>query len=271
MSARTVAKLRAEHKISGRVFPDGCHLHHPGVPALAKPFKSGGKPGEPPLLNWNWECLPKDFGRLGHEALVVARAEPHLTAVHVIGSAEIWATPAELYTESAPNQRKIAGLDKLYRRVVLLEVKWNPPISPGSKGALVQLATPGLGYHTSLTVVFATLAVIAGGIVILVQRRRRRLSPARVAFLFGSATVAFVTVASILLEHGENNRFRFLIEALTLVLTVAAVAAVVRARRTRDDQQGSTTRGSRPRASTAGAEDADVPELLVPAPGPREP
>jgi uncharacterized membrane protein YfcA len=97
----------------------------------------------------------------------------------------------------------------------------------------VGASAPDGRFHLSLTIVGATSLVLVGAVVVVAQWRRRGLGPARAAYLMGAGTVAFVTLAGNVFEHGENNRFRFIVEPLTLVLAVAVVAACVRTWRDR--------------------------------------
>jgi len=235
------ARLRARGVVTAPVTPEPCVVRHPRVPILAEEYQrvtdnpTTAETARP--LNWNWECALQ-FSKLQFkDALRAARAEPGWTAKSIAGSAEIWAQPASLYFEVAGNRDHIATLDKLYRRAELFDSAWKPPIRIYMP-FLVLVESPDYRFHVSPIVVGATLLVILGGIVVL-ARRREGVNPARSALLMGSANVAYVTLASILFEHGENNRFRFIVEPLTAMLAVAIVVWAVRRLRVKRGLQAS--------------------------------
>lgn len=227
-------RLVAEGVISTDEPPD-CDVDRADVAVLAEKFKRGWRGDEAQIRNFNYECLPPYFDDLADDAVAAARAEPGWAAKGVLGSFEVWAGPATFYPGIVPNQRRIDRVETVYRRTVLLAFPWDPPVAlPAAWG--VGASAPDERFHLSLTIVGATLLVLAGAAVVVSQWRRRGLGASRAAYLMGAGTVAFVTLAGNLFEHGENNRFRFIVEPLTLVLAVAVVAACVRDWRRRRDR-----------------------------------
>ncbi len=77
---------------------------------------------------------------------------------------------------------------------------------------LQRLSSPGLLAGAALVAV----AVVGLRLLVHVVRRRRATPP--VAALLPWVTVAYVTVAGNALEVGQNQRFRFEVEPLLLVL-----------------------------------------------------
>jgi hypothetical protein len=224
-------RLVADGVISTDEPPD-CDVDRADVAVLSEKFKRGWRGDEAQIRNFNYECLPPYFDDLADDALAAARAEPGWAAKGVLGSFEVWAGPATFYPGIVPNQRQIDRVETVYRRTVLLAVPWEPPVAlPAAWG--VGASAPDGRFHLSLTIVGATSLVLVGAVVVVAQWRRRGLGPARAAYLMGAGTVAFVTLAGNVFEHGENNRFRFIVEPLTLVLAVAVVAACVRTWRDR--------------------------------------
>ncbi len=75
---------------------------------------------------------------------------------------------------------------------------------------------PGGGYRFSLTIVLGTLASVLMAFR-GAWRWWRRGERAQATWIALGVTVGWVTAASILLELGENHRFRSVVEPLTLV------------------------------------------------------
>lgn len=225
-------RLVADGVISAAEPPD-CDVQRADVPVLAEKFKRGWRGEEAQIRNFNHECLPPYFDDLAADAWAAARAEPGWAAKGVIGSFEVWAGPATFYPGIVPNRDRIDRVEGLYRYGVLLAFPWKPPVDlPAAWG--VGASAPDDEFHLSLTIVGATALVLVAGVTVAIRwARRGARGPARAALLMGAGTIAFVTLAGNLFEHGENNRFRFIVEPLTLVLAAAVVAALVRAWRRR--------------------------------------
>ncbi len=208
-----------------------CSLRRPDVPALAEEFKSPDLDGRgEPVPNYNYECLIARYDALLGDAVATARAHPGWVAKNVGGSFEIWASPSTLSPFVYLNRQEIGALDELVRRTLLLDVAWDPPIAIPEAWP-VALSAPDRSFHVSLTIVLSTLVAVAGALAAAFTWRRR--TPARFGVLIGGGTVAFVTLAGNLFEYGENNRIRFVVEPLTLVLAVAILAEAVRRARAR--------------------------------------
>ena len=209
------------------VTPPRCELERPDVPVLAEEYEQGWSGEVSGRQNFNWECLPPYYRSLADDAFAAARAEPRRTAKTVIGSFEVWAGPSTFYPGITPNRLEVEGLEAAYRRTVLLSLPWTPPVAaPLAWPAAAQ--APDRRLHISLTIVAATLVVVGAAAAALIRWRRAGMGPARAAVVLGGGTILFVTLAGNLFEHGENNRFRFVVEPLTLVLAVAVAAAAGR-------------------------------------------
>ena len=229
------ADLRARGVIKAPDFPPPCKVSHPDVPALAQEWKTGVA-GQ--VYNENWDCMRKFRADLVSDSVAAAKAEPGWLLRTTIGSAETWAAPSELYWETAQNERKIDGIDRAYRTVVMGDVHWSPPVDPRVVPWAEVFLKPDKHWHLSITIVVATLLAIGGGVVALVRFRRHR-TPALAAYIMGAFIVLFADVVSIVLSHNENARLRFIAEPLTLVLALAAVVEGARwysARRARTSQ-----------------------------------
>lgn len=227
LTADQRAQLASEGVLGARV-DEPCVPAHPDVPALAEPLKRRPADSADPTAevpNYNDECLIAKNQRLQRESVAAARAHPRWLARNVVGAGEIWASPSTMTPFVFFNREAIAPVDEAYRRVLLLDVTWDPPVAVPTAWP-VAMSAPDRRFHLSLVIVGATAAVIAAAFAAAVTWRRR--TPARFAVLLGGATVALVTAAGTMLEFGENNRIRFVAEPLTLVLAVAIVAALIR-------------------------------------------
>jgi hypothetical protein len=209
------------------VDPGPCVVAHPDVPVLAEVNKRvAPAEGSDPIENFNHECLIARYQGLQSDALRITRAHPTWVARNVAGGTEIWASPSTLNPFVFTNRNTISGADEIHRRVVMLDVAWDPPVAIPTAWP-VAVSAPDHSFHLSITMVLATLAVSAAAVVALARWRRRDATS--LAMLVGGGTVAFVTVAGNLFEYGENNRIRFVVEPLTLALAAVVVAQVVRA------------------------------------------
>ena len=225
LPVETQEALRAEGVLDAPLAAEPCEPEHPDVPVLAEELERGPR-GEAGIGNANWECLRAWYAQLADDAAAAARAEPGLVARSVAGSAELFAGPSTFYFSLYGNRNQIDRLDTAYRRTVLGDVAWDPPVAVPAGWATVASA-PDQRLHLSLTLVAATLADLAGAAVVLVRWRRRRPGPGRATVLAGGLTIGFVTLTAIVFEHGENHRIRYVTEPLTLALAAGATVVVL--------------------------------------------
>jgi hypothetical protein len=217
-------RLRAEGVITAPDWPRECEVDRPWVPVLAERYKREWR-GELKYENHNWECERRFHDELMRDAQVVARSNPRHVAGAAVRSAEIWANHATDYWTFVPGRAEIEPVAEFHKRAVMLTVSWDP-IWELRNAWGVQLSSSDERFGVSLTLVGATLLVTAAAATVAIGLRRRR-TPARLAVLAGGWTVTFVTAASILFEHAENNRIRYPAEPLTLTLAAALVVVVV--------------------------------------------
>jgi hypothetical protein len=198
-----------------------CTPAHPDVPAVAAARKTNGD------VNLNAECYLALSGQTARNAIAIIPAEPAATARSVVGAFQIWAEPASEYFLLRENRDRIVGWETAYRRAVLLDVAYTPPVTTRA-GWWIPFTDPGGGWRFSLTVAAGTLAALAAGIRSTARMARRRRwagghlaerSTAGIdaALAVIALTVAVTTVLGNFGEIGENNRFRFIVEPVTFV------------------------------------------------------
>jgi hypothetical protein len=198
-----------------------CTSSHPEVEVLTEPTKSNG------WENFNAECYLPITREALDNAIAAGLAEPRNTARVWVGSFQIWAEPSSLYAFVHENRQEIEELDRWYRMLVLADVAWNPVVETNA-GFYLPLGTPGGRWRISLTIIVGTLAAIALGGRSGWRIARGRGGPRDAQLAMIGFTVLAVTLTGNLLEIGENNRFRFVVEPVTLAVVVAVVTELVR-------------------------------------------
>lgn len=231
-----------------------CVREHPDVPALAEPRKGTGRE------NFNDECYLPVYRESLDNAIAAGRAEPAATARAVIGSLQIWSESSSQYAFVYDNRLKIDGADTLYRQLVLLDVPYDPPVKTNA-GWWIPIGTPGGRWRASLTIIVASTIAAVAGVRALVRVARRRATGTDAALALIGFTVITVTVVGNLFEIGENNRFRFMVEPVTLVALTWFVARAAHAirRRWRARTDGIAAAGGGGPASPAGPVDGGPP------------
>ncbi|GIU83700.1 MAG: hypothetical protein KatS3mg008_0475 [Acidimicrobiales bacterium] len=222
-------QLQAAGVVEDRPAPLECTLEHPNVPVLSSAYKTGWRASEE-IRNWNHECLLPWFEALERESVEVIRRKPFEFVRAVVGSFEIWAGPATYYPGVARNRSTIDRLETLWTRVAMVGLPWKPPLEvPGAWG--VAVSAPRWGLYLSLTIVCATAVVVGAGAGALVRLLRGCAGSRSRSLLVGAFTVAYVTLAANLFEHGENNRIRYVAEPLTLTIAASICLLLVAFRR----------------------------------------
>jgi len=198
-----------------------CTPSHPDVPVLAETEKENGH------INPSYECYLPLLDQYAHDSVAAGLAEPGYAARAVLGSFQIWVESASQYAFVYDNRLHIDGFDERYRQIVLLDVPWDPPIETDS-GWWIPLGTPGGRWRFSVTIVVSTIAAVSLAARALWRRRRGALGPVDATLLVIGYQVAAITLIGNAFEIGENNRFRFMVEPITLVVGAYCVVALVR-------------------------------------------
>lgn len=226
-----------------------------GVPVLDRETAHEGRP------NYNNLRYIAISERYLDDSIAYVKARPGEYAESVAAALRYSLLPSSDYPFVDRNRVHVHGLDR---------VAWaGIGMQPRAFDDRAALATPKRDApswtQVSWTVALAYLATVVVAPVVWARRlralrgSRARDAPsgngapdsaATLAMLYACGTVAFVFLSGIMLEIGENNRFRFETDPLALVVTAALVSGLLAGRRRR---QGDRDAGSHAAAEPAGA------------------
>ncbi len=195
-----------------------CTPAHPDIPVLAEPTAPRGS------VNFNYECYLPIYAAEQHDGLVILRRYPRRVLAGQLASYEIFFKAASDYVFLEPQRAHIEGYARWYRTWVEWAVPWDNPRPEGLRRDQTGLND----LHISLLAVAACAAAAAAGVLGVWRWRRHGMNAVRATAAAAGLTTVLLTVAANAFEIGENNRFRFTIEPLTLVLLAACVTWLVR-------------------------------------------
>ncbi|HEX2063174.1 MAG TPA: hypothetical protein VHE80_02000, partial [Acidimicrobiales bacterium] len=180
-----------------------------GHPILDEPVKSNGG------ANFNYEGYLGIYRQYGNDARASVRLRPGAYLRGQVLAYTIYLnSPTDFF--GGPNRGRISALDSTWRTVAYGQL-------PGGLTEGPREGTSPLVSRAWTVGVFAGVALVAvivsgAGLLMAVLRRRRAVDPPTVGMLFAWATVVYVTLAANTVEVGENDRFRFDVEPLLLVM-----------------------------------------------------
>jgi hypothetical protein len=121
----------------------------------------------------------------------------------------IYFIPTSSYSFLKDNRYKIGVVDRAYNLILCGQLQYEKEITD-DRAFL----------NTGLLTALLYVVVIVYGFVMLRQAFRRRSisSPYALTLLFIWLNVVYVTIVGNAFELGENNRFRFVVDPLSLVL-----------------------------------------------------
>ena len=189
-------------------------------PALGALAKGNGAP------NFNNPLYVTVSSQYLHQDLAWIRAEPGQYAADVSRSVRVWLVGTDQNFTDSVNWPHVATYARVYDRAV----GWQPAQDPAVGLVLFHRSMwqwTWLSWHA----VAVTLLALVGAPVLAWRRRRHPTLGAGVAALWWTCLYAFAV--SSLVEIGENERFRFELGPLLLVLATVVVTEVVRSVRRR--------------------------------------
>ncbi|MDQ4098000.1 MAG: hypothetical protein M3144_09060 [Actinomycetota bacterium] len=181
-----------------------------GHPVIDEAVKSDGSP------NFNYAGYLGIYRQYLTDALASIRLRP---GAYVRGQATAFVlylnSPSD-YLVRTENQRRIAALDATWRTVAYGEVPraLTDSLREDQSPLVNRMFMMGL----SVAAVLAAVALVGGRLLVAVVRRRRTAEPAIVGLLFAWLTLCYFTVVVNAVELGENQRFRFEVEPLLVLL-----------------------------------------------------
>ena len=225
--AATLERWESKYDLPSVNETKGCTPSRPDVEILADRLKSDGSP------NWNWECSLASFSEMERASVRVVKGEPQAVARSVLGSIEIWFSTTDLWFGVDPGRRQIEPASLIWRKSVGWDIAWNPPVDVSTAWVA---KGPDQRNHLSLMALFSAVVVYLRGAQAARNLLRRDDGRGHgnawaVDWLYLSiaGTVGFSFVVGTVFEHGENARFRFVTEPITLVTAVAAAIPAISA------------------------------------------
>ncbi len=174
--------------------------------------------------NFNNPIYISVSSRYLHDDIAFIRAHPSDYAADVGDSIQVWLVSADQnFTNSAdwPHLRTYA---KVYDRLV----EWQPATDPAPALVLFRHTPSPLSWLSLQAVAVYALALVGAPVLAWRRRRSDPATAATMAVCWWTTLYAFA--ASSLVEIGENERFRFELGPVPLILATVVVTSVVRAR-----------------------------------------
>jgi hypothetical protein len=201
-----------------------------GVPLLDRPLKSSHAP------NLDHTAYLDICDHYLKDSLTVLRRHPDAFRAGVQQGAFIfWRPPSQYAFFSRRNRKAVKGIERAYGLVAYGQVR------PATDYTALAFG-PGQDFHVKRRIgevawlALAAYAVVAVAGLALLWRARRTGSlgsPFALVTAFVLLNVGWVTLVGTMLEAGENNRFRFLVDPLVLALLVGLASRALEHRRAR--------------------------------------
>jgi hypothetical protein len=188
-----------------------------GIPALDRPRKADGLP------NYNAAAYLDAASLQRHNALALIRARPGRYLRALARSATIYLVPTTDYPPLDENRSHIRALERVS------DLLQGQILDDAPFGASRTIAPPGTSkrlLHIGLVLVVLIPTLVLGGAVFAWRQRRARPAAAATA-AFAVYCVVYVSVVGNMAELSENNRFRFSVEPMLVVLGALAVQALL--------------------------------------------
>ncbi|HEX4245086.1 MAG TPA: hypothetical protein VHY77_05925, partial [Acidimicrobiales bacterium] len=154
-------------------------------------------------------------------AYIIARPSEYVGEVN--SAVQVWLVPGDQNFTNSVNWPHVRSYADIYDKAV----EWQPAVDPGAADVAL-LSIPSSLSWLSIQAIAVYVLTLFGAPILL--WRRRRVDPAfagTVAVLWWTTFYAFA--ASSLIEIGENERFRFALGPVPLILATVVATALVRA------------------------------------------
>ncbi len=184
--------------------------------ALGALFKADG------ATNFNNPIYITVSSRYLHDDLAYITARPGDYLGDIGAAIQVWLVPSDQNFTNSQDWPAVRGYAAVYDRVV----EWQPVTDPAAAEVVFDHRPSPLSWLSLQAVAVYSLSLL--GIPVLIWRRRRVPATAGTLTVLWWTT-AYAFAASSLVELGENERFRFELGSVPLVLATVVVVAVVRA------------------------------------------
>ena len=201
------------------------------MPALDDPKSDAG------AANYNNGTYLKISPLFLSASLSYIRAEPATYAGDVQRAIQVWLLPSDQYFEFPSNYPHVSGYARLFDTALFVQPE-DPGPSAGIKASTVR--HPPSVASESWTLIVMMLVLLFATPVMLFRLRRSDPSSAYVGLVMW-VTVVYAFGITSLVSLGENNRFRFELGPLPVVLVVLVVFAIGREMRARRGQPVTVT------------------------------
>jgi hypothetical protein len=186
-----------------------------GIPALDQQERTSGFP------NLNHRIYIDVSERYLSDTITLIRAYPHLYIRGAMLSSGVYFVPASRWgTILEPNRQQIASLDRFYNVVFYGQPVYVPPDATGN----TRLAWHSVG----LSLVVGLPLLLLYGTWRGWKAMRQEQQAAALTIFFLCLTILYITLVGVLFEQSENNRFRFMIDPLLVVLLGVALSDALR-------------------------------------------
>jgi hypothetical protein len=183
-----------------------------GIAVLDRETITSGAP------NYNHAVYAMVAPLYARDALHVLASNPARYLHAVAAAASLFFRPASDYEYFKGFRRRLPTWDALYRVGVYGQLTATGPGVPGSEGFPLAISVPSIGWF----ILLATPLLLWLGIRRLRAAARSGDGAAAGTLAFIVGTIVYVVLVATMLNIGENQRYRFMIEPLLFVLCGAA-------------------------------------------------
>jgi len=157
-----------------------------------------------------------------HDDLAYIAARPGEYATDIDRAIQVWLVPSDQNFANSLDWPAVRGYATVYDRVV----EWQPVMDPAAAEVVFERQPSPLSWLSVQAVGVYALALLGTPVLVWLRRRDRATAGTLLVLWW---TTAYAFAASSLIEIGENERFRFGLGTVPLVLAIVVVTAALRA------------------------------------------
>ena len=187
------------------------------VAALGTLYKKDG------ATNFNNPIYITLSSRYLRDDIAYITARPSEYVGDVSSSVQVWLVPSDQNFTNSLNWPHVRSYAAFYDKAV----EWQPVVDPAAAEVVFESTSSPLSWLSLQAIAVYALTLIGAPILLWRRRRVDAAFAGTVAVLWWTTVYAFV--ASSLVELGENERFRFELGPVPLILATVVATALVRA------------------------------------------